>query len=228
MQDTLPHILIVDDDSRILELLEEFFSRNNFLVSVANSAFKAMEIISYFTFDLIILDVMLPQITGIEFAKNIKASGNIIPIIMLTALGDIDDRIKGLEAGALDYITKPFEATELLLRVRNLVNSYKHHQKEKSIINLGNNYYNLNTKTLTRDNQIIKLTTTEQILFEFFMANPGRIISREELSNSIGNSQFSLRAVDVSIARIRTKIENNSKEPLYLKTIRGRGYVLYS
>ncbi|MGI4775615.1 MAG: response regulator transcription factor, partial [Janthinobacterium lividum] len=210
MQTILPHILIVDDDSRILKLLEEFFNQNNFLVSTAGSAFEAEELLSYFIFDLIILDVMLPRITGIEFAKNIKASGNTMPIIMLTALGDPEDRIRGLEAGALDYLTKPFEPKELLLRARNLVESYRQHKREKSVINFGNNYYNLDTKILTKNGQNIKLTNAEQTLLEIFVKNSGRIISREEISNNIGEP--SLRSVDVQIARIRIKIENNPKE----------------
>jgi len=226
MQLLQSHILIVDDDNRILKLLKKFFSQEGFLVSAANSVKEAQDLLLYFTYDLIVLDVMLPDITGLEFARKIKASGNVMPIIMLTALSEPQDRIKGLEAGALDYLTKPFEPKELLLRVKNLIESYNQYKKERQIIRFGNNYYDFNSKEFIKNDQAVKLSTTEQVLLEILIENIGNVISREELSTKMGDSE--LRTIDVKITRIRSKIENNPKEPQYLKTIRGQGYVLYT
>jgi two-component system, OmpR family, phosphate regulon response regulator OmpR len=218
------HILIVDDDNRILSLLKKFFSQEGFLVSAASNVPEAQELLLNFRYDLIVLDVMLPGVTGLEFAKNIKASGSTMPIIMLTALSEPHDRIKGLESGAMDYLTKPFEPRELLLRVKNLIDSYKKLKKEKRIARFGNNYYDYNSKEFIRNGKLVNLSSTEQVLLETLLENPGCVVSRAELSTKIG----SLRTIDVQITRIRSKIEDNPKEPKYLKTIRGQGYALYT
>jgi len=224
MQLPQDHILIVDDDNRILSLLKKFFSQEGFLVSAATCVKEAQDLLLYFRFDLIVLDVMLPGITGLEFAKDIKASGSTMPIIMLTALSEPHDRIKGLESGAMDYLTKPFEPKELLLRVKNLIESYKKFKKEKQIVRFGNNYYDYGSREFIRNNKSINLSSTEQVLFEILLENLGSVVTREELSTKIK----SLRTIDVQIARIRSKIEDNPKEPKYLKTIRGQGYALYT
>ena len=224
MQLPQAHILIVDDDNRILRLLKKFFSQEGFLVSAASSVKEAQDLLLYFVYDLIVLDVMLPGVTGLEFAQNIKASTSNLPVIMLTALSEPHDRIAGLESGAMDYLTKPFEPKELLLRVQNLIDSYKKFKKEKKITRLGNNYYDYDSKEFVKNNKPVNLSTTEQMLLEILLENLGSVVTREELSTKVKN----LRTIDVQIARIRFKIEDNPKEPKYLKTIRGQGYALYT
>ncbi|AFE52863.1 PETR protein (ompR) [Rickettsia prowazekii str. GvV257] len=224
MQPHKIHILIVDDDSRILALLKQFLNKNNFLVSTANSVIEAKNLLKTSNYDLIILDVMLPRITGLDFATIIRDAGNNIPIVMLTALSEANDRVKGLEAGASDYITKPFEPRELLLRINNLINNYNF-KKETNIIKFGNNFYNCTTKEFTKNDQIVSLSSTEHKLLEILIKNSGKSTSRFELSKIMGG--LSMRSIDVQITRIRSKIEDNPKEPKYLKTVRNEGYALY-
>ncbi|MEG8230865.1 response regulator transcription factor [Candidatus Rickettsia tasmanensis] len=219
------HILIIDDDSRILALLKQFLNKNAFLVSTASSVIEAKNLLKTSNYDLIILDVMLPEITGLDFATTIRDAGNNIPIVMLTALSEADDRVKGLEAGASDYITKPFEPRELLLRINNLINNYNNFKKEANIIKFGNYFYNSDTKEFTKNNQIVSLSSTEQKLLEILIKNSGKSTSRFELSKIMGG--LSMRSIDVQITRIRSKIEDNPKEPKYLKTVRNEGYTLY-
>jgi two-component system phosphate regulon response regulator OmpR len=224
MPDYTAHILIVDDDSRILVLLKQFLHKNNFLVSTAGSVIEAKDLLKLSNYDLIILDVMLPQITGLDFAKIIRNSSNNIPIVMLTALSEPDDRVKGLEAGASDYLVKPFEPRELLLRINNLIN---HFRKEKNTRRFGSscNYYNFDSKEFIKSDQVVRLSSTEQKLLEILINCAGKTILREELSKIMGG--LSLRSIDVQITRIRSKIEDNPKEPKYLKTVRNEGYALY-
>lgn len=226
MTDHRPHILIVDDDNRILKLLSKFLSQNNFLTSSATSVKEAKELLQYFIYDLIILDVMLPGITGLDFARSIKSAGNNTPIVMLTALSEPDDRVKGLEAGAGDYLTKPFEPKELLLRIRNLIELHNQNKKEHVIKRFGNNYYDFTTKDFTKQGEVIKLSSTEQKLLEILIENSGKALSRQELSERMGG--LNDRSIDVQIVRVRNKIEDDPKEPKFLKTIRNEGYVLYT
>lgn len=223
MQHLSHKILIVDDDSRILKLLKQFLCKNNFSVSTANSTIEAKKLLDSDTFDLVILDVMLPEITGIEFAETIRARENFIPIVMLTALAEPQDRIRGLEAGASDYITKPFEPKELLLRINNLISN---HSRKSKVKYLGDSYYNLESKEFIKKNQRVILSSTEQKLLELLIEKEGRAILREELSKIMGG--LSPRSIDVQIARIRSKIEEDPKEPKYLITIRNSGYALYT
>ncbi|MGX6960886.1 MAG: response regulator transcription factor [Rickettsia endosymbiont of Pentastiridius leporinus] len=225
MQEYKAHILIVDDDNRILALLKQFLNKNEFLVSTASSAIEAENLLKTSNYDLIILDVMLPEITGLDFATTIRNAGSNIPIVMLTALSEPDDRVKGLESGASDYVTKPFEPRELLLRINNLINNYNSSKKEKNIIKFGNNFYNVTTKEFTKNDQIVFLSSTEQKLLEIFIERLGISISRLELSKIMGG--LSERSIDVQITRIRNKLEDNPKEPKYLKTVRNEGYALY-
>jgi len=226
MKKSEPHILIIDDDTRILKLLKKFLCQNGFLVSVAVSATEATELLKYFIYDLIILDVMLPKITGLDFAKTIKSTHEKMPIFMLTALSEPADRIKGLEAGASDYLTKPFEPIELLLRIRNLIDNYNQNKEDPKIKHFGNNVYDFNSKIFTKKNQNIDLSSTEQKLLEILIEGERETLSREELSSKMGG--LSLRSIDVQIVRIRSKIEDDPKNPKYLKTIRNQGYVLYT
>jgi two-component system phosphate regulon response regulator OmpR len=222
-QQTKAHILIVDDDTRILKLLKQFFEQNNFLVSTAVSAQDAEILLNYFIFDLMILDIMLPNITGFDFARNIRNSDNKLPIIMLTALTTSDHRISGLEAGANDYLTKPFEPRELLLRVQNLIDVYNQHYKLDRIIRFGHYSYNPMTQILAKHERAIMLSHTEQQLLHILVVNAGKIFRREELSYIVGDIQQ--RSIDVQITRLRSKIETDPRLPRYLKTIRNIGYV---
>jgi two-component system phosphate regulon response regulator OmpR len=218
-----PHILIVDDDNRILKLLKKFLLQNDFLVSTSASATGATELLKTFVFDLIILDVMMPEVTGIEFAKEIRQTNSPMPIVMLTALSDPEDKIIGLESGANDYITKPFEPRELLLRINNLINTYSKIKKQQETLHFGNIIYNLTSKILTNCGSPIKLSSTENQLFDILVESR---ITREDLSKKINVSN--LRSVDVQIVRLRNKIEDDPKNPKFLKTIRNKGYVLYT
>lgn len=221
-----PHILIVDDDNRILKLLKIFLQKNNFLVSTAISSGEASELLHNFSFDLIILDVMMPKITGIEFAKQLKSVNKILPIIMLTALSEPEDKIKGLESGVNDYVTKPFDPKELLLRINNLINAYSLYKREQEIIRFGNSYFNLLTKEFTKNGDSINLSSAEVKLLDLLIVAGGETISREDLSDKMGG--LNPRSVDVQIVRLRNKIEDDPKNPKFLKTIRNQGYVLYS
>ena len=224
--DKKPHILIVDDDNRILKLLKKFLTQNDFLVSTSASATEASKLLSSFIYDLIILDVMMPEITGIDFAQRIRSSGILMPVVMLTALSEPEDKIRGLESGASDYVTKPFEPRELLLRINNLINSHKRFKKEQEAIRFGNNTYNLITKVLIQNGTDIKLSSAEEKLLDTLIESENKVISREELSSKLGG--LNLRSVDVQIVRLRNKIEPDPKNPKFLKTIRNKGYVLYT
>ena len=220
------HILVVDDDNRILKLLKEFLSKEGFLVSTSMSTNEAVELLANFDYDLIILDVMMPEITGLEFAAKIKESGSIMPIVMLTALSEPEDRIKGLESGANDYLTKPFEPRELLIRINNLINSHNLYKKEQKLVRFGSNSYNLTTKEFIQNNKSIKLSSSQENLLHILISANNNTISREELSRKLGG--LNLRSVDVQIVRLRNKIESDSKNPQYLKTVRNKGYALYT
>lgn len=221
-----PHILIVDDDTKILKLLRKFFEQNNLLVSTAESVQEAKLLIERFVYDLIILDVMLPNITGLEFAKTIKSSGSSVPIVMLTALSEPADRVTGLEAGASDYLVKPFEPKELLIRVRNLIDNFKASRKEENIKRFGASYYNFSTKELVKKQQAVFLSATEQKLLEILLEANSNVVTREELSRAMGG--LNLRSVDVQIVRLRNKLEDDPKMPKYLRAIRGQGYAFFT
>ncbi len=218
-------ILVVDDDNRILKLLQQFLHQNGFLVSTATHVEDAKKLLELCAFDLIILDVMLPNITGLEFANIIRSTGNNVPIVMLTALSQAHDRVKGLESGASDYLTKPFEPKELLIRVNNLIKSYNNYKQQEQIKRLGNHYYNFGTKQFVKNNHPVHLSSTEQKLLELLLQNAGQVFSRDELSKIMGG--LSPRSIDVQIVRIRSKIEDDPKQPKYLKTIRNGGYAIY-
>lgn len=221
------HILVVDDDTRILGLLEKFLSKNGYLVSIASSAMEAEKLLTAFTFDLMMVDVMMPEVTGIEFAKRIKEKETSVPVILLTALSEPADKIKGLQSGADDYITKPFDGKELLLRAQNLIDLYSETKKSNNNVRLGKVVYDMERKILSdfAGDDIIKLSSTEKKLLEILVSNKGAILSRERLSNLMGG--LNERSIDVQIVRLRSKIEDDTKEPRYLQTIRNEGYVLY-
>ena len=217
------HILVVDDDDRIRNLLRDYLSENNYIVSSAENAEDAKLKISYLNFDIIVLDVMMPGQDGYELTKEIKKKSK-VPIILLTAKGEVENRIKGLELGANDYIGKPFEPKELLLRIKNIL-------KEKNIINPNSNYkvgdaiINLNKMTISLNKKNNKINSSERKILLEMLSNPGKTYSREEIGSISGIIQE--RSIDVMITRLRQKLEIKPKNPKYLQTIRGLGYVLW-
>jgi len=226
MQDKKPHILVVDDDTRLRSLLQRFLRENNFLVSVAKDAFSAREMLKEYAFDLLIVDVMMPQENGTDFVLKLRKE-NDVPVIMLTAMGDTQDRIAGLECGADDYVAKPFEPKELVLRIKNVLRrTFKEETTGVEIINFGGCSYNVEKKELrTKDGEIIHITPVEQQLLTILGQASGRVFSREYLAEILGGNQ-SPRSIDVQITRLRRKIEDDSKNPRYLQTVRGKGYML--
>ena len=223
MKEFEAHILVVDDDKAIRELVKEYLDQNNFLISTADSAENAEEKIKTIKFDLIILDIMMPGKSGLDFLKENR---NIIdtPIILLTAKGEAVDRIEGLEIGADDYLPKPFEPRELILRIKNILNK-TNINKEKREIEFGNVKINLNKMVIYKNNRQIKINNTEKKIFEKMLNSPGKVFSRENIGKLIKIDKE--RSVDVIITRLRKKIEENPKSPNYLQTIRGEGYVLW-
>tara|TARA_Y100000590_G_scaffold468559_1_gene651715 strand:+ start:507 stop:1193 length:687 start_codon:yes stop_codon:yes gene_type:complete len=225
MKLNLPNILIVDDDKRILELIDDYLSKNNFRVNVASNSLEAREKIENIEFDLIILDIMMPGETGLKLTDSLKKNNFKTPILLLSALGEPEDRIKGLEIGANDYLSKPFEPKELLLRIKNLIQGNKFIKKVKKIIKFGPYSYNLNNEILKKDGKIFVLTSSENKLLLILAKNNGKPIYRDSLSKIL-NIPNDSRALDVQITRLRNKIESNKKFPTYIQTVRGRGYVL--
>ena len=223
MENNKNHILIVDDDNRIRDLLKDYLSENKYIVSSAENADQAKEKLKYLKFDIIILDVMMPGQNGYELTKEIKKQIK-IPIILLTAKGEVENRIKGLELGADDYIGKPFEPKELLLRIKNIIDkNNKIDLKSKHYV--GDAEIDLNKMTVGLNNKFKKINNTEKKVLIEMLANPGTTFSREEIGKVSGISQE--RSIDVMITRLRQKIELDPKNPKYLQTIRGSGYVLW-
>ena len=224
MVDSINHILVVDDDDRIRGLLKDYLEDNNYIVSTAENAEEAKNKLEYFKFDLIILDVMMPGQNGYDLTKDVKKKMK-IPIILLTAKGEVENRIKGLELGADDYLGKPFEPKELLLRVKNIIN-----KRTKINLNLehcvGNSKIDLDKMSISLNDKTTKINNSEKKVLIQMLSNPGKTFSREEISKISGINQE--RSIDVMITRLRQKIEINPKNPKYLQTIRGSGYVLWT
>jgi len=221
----LPHILIVDDDKRILQLINDYLSKNNFRISTANNSLIAREKIENIEFDLIVLDIMMPGESGLKLTDSLKKNNFKTPILLLSALGNPDDRIKGLEIGANDYLTKPFEPKELLLRIKNLIDKNKHNKQKTKIVKFGPYTFNLKNEILKKNGKIFILSSSETKLLYILAKNDGKPIFRNNLSKILNIANTS-RALDVQITRLRNKIENNKKFPTYIQTVRGRGYVL--
>ena len=226
-----PHLLIVDDDERIRSLLQQFLIQSDYLVSTAENAKQAITLLSAIEFDLMILDVMMPGQDGISFTAKLRNLKNNTPILLLTARGEIEDRIKGLEAGADDYLPKPFEPKELLLRINAILRrmaDLKEEQIMPKTLNFGNLKYDVARNELWEGEDQIRLTTTESQLMKIFTSALGEPISRANLVTSLGKavSLAQDRAIDVQITRLRRKIEVNPSKPRYLQTVRGAGYML--
>ena len=217
------HILVVDDDDGIRELVKQFLNKNNYLITTAKNAEDALEKVKIIKFDLIVLDIMMPGKSGLEFTNENKKKLD-TPIILLTAKGEASDRIEGLEIGADDYLAKPFEPKELILRIKNILNKTKF-DNSKRVIEFGSIKIDLNKLFIYRNQQSLKINNTEKIILEKMINSPGKIFQRDEIGALIDLTKE--RSIDVIITRLRKKIEENPKSPKYLQTIRGEGYVLW-
>ncbi|WP_170561657.1 response regulator [Ruegeria atlantica] len=230
MSDMDAHLLIVDDDERIRDLLKKFLMRNGFLVTAARDAAHARRVLSGLDFDMIVLDVMMPGEDGVSLTKALRET-HATPILLLTARGETEHRIAGLEAGADDYLAKPFEPKELLLRINAILRRMPETPAQDAtakILNLGPIRYDIERGEMWQGEDPVRLTATESQLMKIFSAQPGEPISRTKLVEDLGRDkgQAQERAVDVQITRLRRKIEQDPKQPRYLQTVRGAGYML--
>ncbi len=230
MSEPQAHLLVVDDDERIRGLLQKFLIRNGFLVSVARDAAQARRLLAGLEFDMIVLDVMMPGEDGIALTRDLRKTLT-VPILLLTAKGETANRIEGFEAGADDYLIKPFEPKELLLRINAILRRVplvKPNAVAPKVLHMGAVRYDMDRGELWRGGDLIRLTATEAALMRVFSAEPGVAVSRDKLVGDLpredGNGQE--RAVDVQITRLRRKIEDDPKQPRYLQTVRGEGYML--
>jgi len=224
------HLLIVDDDERIRSLLQKFLVRNGFLVTAARDAEHARRILTGLDFDLIVLDVMMPGEDGLSLCRALRET-HATPILLLTAKGETENRIEGLEAGADDYLPKPFEPKELLLRINAILRRVPEIDEAEAtpkILTLGPIRYDMERGEMWQGSDLVRLTATEMQLMKLFSAQPGEAISRAQLVEDLGRDrgQAQERAVDVQITRLRRKIETDPKQPRYLQTVRGAGYML--
>jgi len=223
MSKNIFHILVVDDDDRIRDLIKQYLEENNFLVTSAKDALDAKKKLEILKFDMLVLDIMMPGESGLSLTKEIKKK-NSTPIILLTAKGEAQDRIEGLELGADDYLGKPFEPKELLLRIKNIL-----YKIQKPILSdeiyIGNTIVNLKKLEIKINNKIKKINPQEKKVLEKMLETPGKIFSRDNIGKIINISKE--RTIDVMITRLRQKIESSPKKPKYLQTIRGSGYVLW-
>jgi two-component system phosphate regulon response regulator OmpR len=217
------HILVVDDDDGIRDLVKQYLNENNYLVTTADSAEDASNKIKIVKFDLIVLDIMMPGKSGIEFTQENKNMLN-TPIILLTAKGKASERVEGLEMGADDYLPKPFEPKELVLRIKNILNKTKA-KNQKRVIDFGSITIDLNKHLIIKNSKEYKINNAEKIILEEMIGSPGKTFSRDEIRRIINLNKE--RSIDVIITRLRKKIESDPKNPKYLQTIRGEGYVLW-
>jgi len=223
MDNFISHILVVDDDDGIRSLVKKYLNENNYLVTTASSAEDASEKIKIIKFDMIILDIMMPGKNGLDFIKENKRKLE-TPIILLTAKGEAEERIEGLEIGADDYLPKPFEPKELILRIQNIIKKTKKNN-QKRIIDFENVQIDLNKQIIFKNDVEFKINNTEKEILEKMINNPGKTFSREEIGSLIDLDKE--RSIDVIITRLRKKIEKDPKKPKFLQTIRGAGYVLW-
>lgn len=237
MAETAPlHLLVVDDDDRIRGLLQKFLIRNGYMVTVAQDAERARRLLAGLEFDLVVLDVMMPGEDGISLTTALRAKGQKVPILLLTARGEADSRIEGLEAGADDYLVKPFEPRELLLRIhailRRIPQPMRPEQPSQRSLFMGALRYDIDRAELWLGDTPIRLTSTEMALMRIFAAHAGEVVPREKLIADLATGQppeegqSSERVVDVQITRLRRKLEADPKQPRYLQTVRGEGYRL--
>ena len=223
MNNFIAHILVVDDDDGIRSLVKQYLNENNFLVTTSNSAENAEEKVSIIKFDLIVLDIMMTGKNGLEFLRDNKSKID-TPVILLTAKGEAENRVEGLEIGADDYLPKPFEPKELILRIKNILNKTKK-SDQKRIIEFDNIKIDLNKLLVIKNKNKFKINNTEKVILEKMINNPGKTFSREDIGKLIDLDKE--RSIDVIITRLRKKIETDPKNPKYLQTLRGAGYVLW-
>ena len=225
MEKAEKHILVVDDDTRLRELLQRFLREHGYMVSTAKDADEAREMLKQYRFNLLVVDVMMPKENGFEFLAKLRQE-SLVPVIMLTALAGVDDRITGLENGADDYLSKPFDTKELLLRIANILKRVDSEKENKEKLGLGLCVFDMQNKELhLKQGGIVHLTAVEQNLLMILGEKSGQVFTREKLSEILGAGQ-SPRSIDVQITRLRKKIEKDSKNPRYLQTVRGKGYML--
>lgn len=225
--DGQPHILVVDDDNRLRQLLNKYLAENGYLVSTAADAAQARQQLGAMAFDLIVLDVMMPGESGLALTRSLRAD-NAVPILLLTAMGETTDRIAGLEVGADDYLTKPFEPRELLLRINSILRrSVRETPSEPQPRRFGRFSFDPGRGELLSDGDVVHLTSAEAALLAQLAQAPGETLSREDLAARTGNGG-NLRTVDVQVTRLRKKIEDDPRQPRHLQTVRGRGYVLWT
>lgn len=220
-----PHILVVDDDDRLRALLSKYLSEQGFMVTAAASAAEARRKLAAFIFDLLILDVMMPGETGFELLASLKGDNS--PVLMLSAMGEVEDRINGLELGADDYLNKPFEPKELVLRIRAILRRVAAQEGKSQAIQFGAFRFDLANLQLKKDDEVIYLTSNEALMLKLLAEQAGTPVSREDLSKLMPGSSNE-RSIDVQMVRLRKKIEENDSKPLYIQTVRGAGYVLYA
>ena len=223
MNNLMTHILVVDDDDGIRSLVKKYLNENNYLVTTAKSAEDAIEKTSLIKFDIIVLDIMMPGKSGLEFTNEYKNKIN-TPIILLTAKGETNERVEGLESGADDYLPKPFEPKELVLRINNILNKTKKNN-QKRVVKFDNIEIDLNKLLIIQNDKEFKINNTEKIILEKMINEPGKTFSREAIGKLIDLDKE--RSIDVIITRLRKKIEIDPKNPKYLQTLRGAGYVLW-
>ena len=223
MDDFLAHILVVDDDEGIKSLVKKYLNENRYLITTADSAEDAFEKVNIIKFDLIILDIMMPGKSGLEFIQEKKDDLD-TPVILLTAKGQANERVEGLEIGADDYLPKPFEPKELLLRIKNILDKTKKNDL-KRVVEFENIKIDLNKQLIFKNKMEFKINNTEKIILEKMINNPGKIFERTEMGKLIDLDKE--RSIDVIITRLRKKIELDPKNPKFLQTIRGAGYVLW-
>lgn len=228
MSEAEKHILVVDDDTRLRSLLQRYLREQGFLVSAARDAVEAKSFLDFYIFDILIVDIMMPKISGIEFLSALRAENNHTPVILLTAMGEAEDRVNGLELGADDYVPKPFEPKELVLRINNILKRTMTLKAKADKLKFGNACYDLETGELSALNgEVVHITPVERTLLNLLGKKTGEVHTREELASILGVGE-NLRTVDVQITRLRKKIETDTKNPRYLQTVRGKGYMLIS
>lgn len=223
----LPHILVVDDDDRLRDLLRRYLSDNGFIVNTACDAQDALQKLASLVFDLIVMDVMMPGMSGFELTRQLRQKNHVTPILLLTAMGETENRISGLETGADDYLTKPFEPRELVLRIRSILRRVPQEAHHASLqeVSFGDYRFDLQKNRLFRGDEFVHLTTQEQDILQILATSAGRPVSRETLAQA-GSFTGNERSVDVQINRLRKKLENSPGRPQHIVTVRGSGYVL--
>lgn len=217
------HILVIDDDERLRDLLQRFLSESGFLVTAAGSAEEARAFLVGTMFDLLVIDVMMPEETGTEFLADLRKRSS-VPALFLTAINETEDRIAGLETGADDYVAKPFEPRELILRIKRILERQKLTERP-SLVHFGMFSYDTDRQILMEDGLRVHITTAEQDLLRCFTAAPNEVLSRQNISDSL-KGRMNGRSIDVAVARLRTKLERDSRFPVFLQTVRGKGWML--